>query len=148
MLHKWWLTTGNDNTEENKASEIDSNWHHIQPPEEVHQKATKCKTLSFIHVCSISIHCHSSKTIRSKDMPVPTPWKCKADAWGPEFSKLEDSFEHVCCSQTSKACPLRSCNWHLHKSWLMLSGSKGNEFRTKQQVLFTPIKDLWSTMAN
>lgn len=29
--------------------------------------------------------------------------------------KLVDSFELVCCSQTSEACLLRSCTWRLHK---------------------------------
>lgn len=33
-------------------------------------------------------------------------------------SKLEDSFELVCCSQTSEACLLRSCTRCLHKRTL------------------------------
>lgn len=33
-------------------------------------------------------------------------------------SKLEDSFELVCCSQTNKACLLLSCTWCLHKHTL------------------------------
>ena len=33
-------------------------------------------------------------------------------------SKLEDSFELICCSQTSKACLLHSCTRCLHKHTL------------------------------